>query len=146
MLFPCSPVQNSIRSFTCEVGYPFKEPPPLCISEDNLTKERYTKILDGHLFPTVQVLYPDGWMFQQDNVSKHTAGHTRQWLRDQTVTVLDWPSYSPDLNPIENLWGLLKHNLNQKGIRKNATLKAEATQYCYSLTLDLLQILTDSAN
>ena len=61
---------------------------PLCIFENNLTKERYTEILEGHLLPTAQVLYPDGWIFQQDNDPKHMAGHARQWLRDQTVTVL----------------------------------------------------------
>ena len=43
------------------------------------------------------------WIFQQDNDPKHMAGHTWQWLRDQTVTVLDWPSYIPDLNSTESV-------------------------------------------
>ena len=58
------------------------------------------------------VLYGDGWVFQHDNDPNHTAHNTKTWRRDQNIYMLDWPSYSSDLNPIENIWGLLKDNLN----------------------------------
>lgn len=117
---------------------------PLCVFSENLDKELYTTILEGHLLPTTQVLFPDGFVLQQDNDPKHTAKHTKAWFRDENVTVLDWPSSSPDLNPIENIWGLLKDHLNKNCPRDLDALKAECINFWNNLTHDQLQIFVES--
>ncbi len=58
-------------------------------------------ILEHVMLPSADKLHGDAdFIFQQDLAPAHTAKGTKSWFNDHGVTVLDWPSNSPDLNPI----------------------------------------------
>ncbi|KAJ4942196.1 hypothetical protein JOQ06_012062 [Pogonophryne albipinna] len=62
----------------------------------------YREILSDNLLPSARALkMKRGWVFQHDNDPKHTARATKEWLRKKHFKVLEWPSQSPDLNPID---------------------------------------------
>ncbi len=49
-------------------------------------------------------------------------------------TVLDWPTNSPDLNPIENLWGIVKRKMRDTRPNKADDLKAAIKATWASIT------------
>jgi transposase len=69
-----------------------------------VTAKRYIKVLTKYL-PTI--LDIDS-IFIQDNASIYTVHLVRNWFQEIAIQLVDWPPYSPDMNPIENLWKMLE--------------------------------------
>ncbi len=80
-----------------------------------VTVKRYIETLEEYL-PTI--LEHDS-IFMHDNAPIHNAYKVQDWLRDKGIELIGWPPYSPDLNPIENLWKRLKDEI----IRAHPKLK-----------------------
>jgi transposase len=73
----------------------------------------YVKILEKQLLE-VEKIMRDNWILQQDNDPKHTSCLAKNYLKENVSTILDWSSNSPDLNPIENLWRMVKRNVEKR--------------------------------
>ena len=60
------------------------------------------------------------WIFRQYHAAIHNASITKKYLVEQKITFLDYPACSPDLNPLENLWGLIVAKVYEGGWQYSA--------------------------
>jgi transposase len=79
------------------------------------------------------------WQLLMDKAPPHTAASTTQWLQQHMVRVVDrWPGNSPDLNPIENLWGWMKRKLYSKDVQTVEQLKQAIQEIWEEVPDDML--------
>ena len=73
-------------------------------------RTQHLKLLEYLILPAVQRVNDTTGdaVFQQDNAPVHTASVVTEWSEQQYIQVDEHPPYSPDLNPIEHVWVVLK--------------------------------------
>lgn len=71
----------------------------------------YKRLLSREVLPAARAAHRSNFILQQDNAPPHTAKIVREYLASKKIELLDWPPYSPDLNPAENLWAIISHEL-----------------------------------
>jgi transposase len=110
-----------------------------------MDQKQYRQILIHHMKPSAKSLFGKGkFVFQQDNDPKHTAKSVRDYLANTGIEVLDWPSQSPDLNPIENLWAIIEQRLASRVAKNEAELFKMLSDCWSNLAPELLNALVES--
>lgn len=108
----------------------------------------YQETLKSHLLPFGSMIGGETWIFQQDNAPIHTSNDTQKWLKEQNITNMKWRARSPDLNPIENLWGIMARRVyaSSKQYESVQELQTAIEDCWYNLEPTVLQKLIMSLN
>ena len=136
-------VRKDIK-LNCWAAISYNGATKLHIYENNLTAKTYESILDKHK-KEMDDLYPEGYYFLHDNSQVHVS--TENWMKGQNFNLIKFPTYSPDLSPIENLWSAVKVAVAKDNPKTNASLKASLLRNWEILTKpEHLRLYFDTLN
>lgn len=103
-------------------------------------------MLEISLVEHAESLLGESFIFQQDNAAIHNSRVTREWLAAKNIEVLKCPACSPDLKPIEKLWGIILRQVYRNGKQFQTTedLKQRIWDVWNDISPEILQNLITS--
>uniref|UniRef100_A0A674PDQ2 Transposase Tc1-like domain-containing protein n=1 Tax=Takifugu rubripes TaxID=31033 RepID=A0A674PDQ2_TAKRU len=117
-----------------------------CLGNGALTAIRYRdEILEPIVRPYAGAVGP-GFLLMHDNARPHVARVCRQYLEDEGIETIEWPSRSPDLNPIEHLWDIMFRSIRRRQVAPQTVqqLRDAITQIWEEMPQDTIRRLIRS--
>jgi transposase len=147
-------VKNGRQAFKPQTKFPkkimvwgafsIKGKSELFFVDSTLNGHGYVEILNSCLLPFRRKFHRQNFIFQQDNAPCHTGKVAKKYFEDSGIELLKWPANSPDLNPIENLWGIMKVKVAQRNPSSEEELKLFVLEEWKQISQETLRNLVGS--
>ena len=108
--------------------------------------DRYIDVLERKMLTSANDLFGnDEFMFQDDSAPCHRAAKTKNWINSKNIQTLEWPGNSPDMNPIEHLWAIVKQRIYKyRPTTKSSLIAAIIKVWFHEIENDTCKKLIDS--
>lgn len=110
--------------------------------KETLNSCGYKSLLRSKMIPDAKKLYgsTDNFIFVQDNARIHKTQEIKDFFESNKINDLDdFPPCSPDLNPIENIWAILKREVAKKEPKNLGELKKTIKKCWANIPLSTIQ-------
>jgi hypothetical protein len=107
---------------------------------ENMNADKYVSILAGNFMP----YYDKEMLFQFDNDPKHKSRKAKSFIERNNINTVNFPPYSPDLNPIENVWSLIKRKLYKSRYNTIEEFNQDIINEWNSVSLEVIKAIVGS--
>lgn len=118
------------------------------VCDGRMDSRKYINVMENMLVPSFRHIFGETNMrnvlFQQDNAPCHKSALSMRWFVENNIDLFPWPAQSPDLNPIEHLWGILKRNIRKYPTTSKDMLKTVLKQEWEKITSEKCRKLVRS--
>ena len=146
-----------LPKYTCKsIKYPFKVmvwgcfnhagPGRIHVCDGNMNSEYYLEVLKNKLLPSINDFNIKDDVFHLDDSARpHRTKKIIEWHQSNNIKKIHWPGNSPDLNPIENLWAILKSKLRRKrNLNKRELISNIVKVWFHEIPIEIFQNLSNS--